>query len=349
LSTADWSPAASLRQTIDTWLKTQYDNVAVLKNRLEEFGRRMNEDEAMPANVLGALLTRTSKKHDAIIGWKRAQAGIEALSAHLEESRAEALAREPINPERLKQLGTFASLTGFAPGTAEFPLPLFRSIEFRAENFQDFRLTTRSVRKGELTKTEIEQRAANEDDFWSRTMADHVGALVLSDVIRELAISDALVLDANSYWEALKSEAARFRDMGQHPVLVLDNATRPEWVWEWQHANYEEARHPKPEDLSVRKLNGQGSSYVCHFNDIPVYSGRLPLGQSLVLPLEALQRIEFKEYETGRYADASIVERADNKLLVDLVMTISRRVHVGGQNAARLRYATLEPHGSPKK
>lgn len=125
----------------------------------------------------------------------------------------------------------------------------------------------------------------------------------------------------------------------QNPILILDNATRPDWVWEWQHADYEGARHPRPEGLSVRNIDGQSSGYVCHFNEIAVYSGSLPAGQSVLLPREAFQRIEFKAYEADRYAEASVVERADEKLLVDLVITVSRRVHVGAKNAIRLRYA----------
>lgn len=343
LSVADWEPGNSLRQRVDIWLSYQYDNAAVLKNRLEELGRRLKEDGAMPTNLLSTLLARTLKTHNAALGWQRAQQGIESLSSYLEEKREEVLASEPVDPERLKQLAVFASKTGFVAETAEFPLPLFSSIEFQTESLNDFKCTTRQVRKGELTKTEIDQRAANEDDFWSKTMADHVAALVLSDVLRALTIRDVLTQDATSYWVALQAEAARMLASQQHPILILDNATRPDWVWEWQHANYEEASHPRPNDLSVRNLEGQGDGYVCHFNDIPVYSGLLPAGQSIVLPREALQRVEFKEYEAGRYAEASVVERTEDKLLVDLVMTISRRVHVGTQSATRLRYATDRP------
>lgn len=340
LSVSDWTPGNSLRQRIDIWLSRQYESVAVLKNRLDELSRRLDEEDVIPTKLLSTILAKTAKGHDAVTGWQRAKNGIRSLKDYLEEKRDEVLATEPVDPERLKQLAMYASQTGFMATSAEFPLPLFASIEFRAEDLNDYRLISRQVRKGELTKTEIDQRAVNEDDFWSRAMANQVGALVLSDVLRSLPIRDIRTPDATSYWIALKTEAARLTSNKQHPILVLDNATRPDWVWDWQHANYGEKRHPKPDDLNVRQLEGQGDGYVCHFNEIRVFSGALPPGQSILLPQEAFQLLEFKAYEKGRYADASVVQRADSKLLVDLVMTISRRVHVGVNEAIRLRYAT---------
>lgn len=340
LSTSDWTPSNSLRQRIDVWLSRQYNSVAVLKNRLEELGRRANDEDVIPTKLYSTILKRTAKNHDAAVGWHRAKQGLQSLKNYLEEKRGEALASEPVDPSRLKQLALYASHSGFQAVSAEFPVPLFSSIEFRTEDLNDFRLATRQVRKGELTKTEIDQRAANEDDFWATTMANHVGALVLSDVMSELSIRDIHTPDGTSYWNALKAEAIRLLNNKQHPILILDNATRPDWVWDWQHANYSESQSPKPHDLNVRQLEGQGDGYICHFNEIRVFRGALPQGQSILLSQEAFQLLEFKEYEDGRYADASVVERSDSKILVDLVMTISRRVRVGSYEALRLRYAS---------
>lgn len=340
LSVSDWTPSNSLRQRIDIWLSRQYESVAVLKNRLDELSRRFGEEDVLPTKLLSIILTRTARGHDASTGWQRAKNGIQSLKDYLEERRGEVLANEPVDPERLKQLAVYASQTGFTATSGEFPVPLFAAIEFRAEDLNDYRLISRQVRKGELTKTEIDQRAVNEDDFWSRTMANQVGAVVFSDVLRALAIRDIPTPDATSYWIALKTEAARLTNSKLHPILVLDNATRPDWVWDWQHANYGEKRHPKPDDLNVRQLEGQGDGYVCHFNEIRVFSGVLSSGQSILLSQEAFQLLEFKAYEKDRYADASVVQRADSKLLVDLVMKISRRVRVKPHEAIRLRYAS---------
>ncbi|WP_431098869.1 hypothetical protein [Polaromonas aquatica] len=344
LSDSDWTPSNSLRQRIDVWLGQQYDSVAVLKNRLEEFERRVDEDGAIPTKLYSTILRRTAKVHDAATGWLRAKQGIQALKGYLEEKRAEALANEPVDPDRLKQLAIYASRTGFQAATAEFPVPLFSSVKFRVGDLNDFKLRSQQVRKGELTKIEIDQRASNEDDFWAETMANQVGAIVLSDVIRALAVREIHTPDAASYWGALKTEAARLTSNGQHPLLILDNATRPDWVWDWQHADYGEKRYPKPDDLNVRQLEGQGDGYVCHLNEIRVFSGALPPGQSILLPQEAFQLLEFKAYEEGRFVDATVVQRADSKLLVDLVMTISRRVRIGAHEAIRLRYDPKQSH-----
>jgi len=188
-----------------------------------------------------------------------------------------------------------ASKSAFSADTGSFPLQLFANINTVDEGLEDFTLTMRQVRKGELTRLAIDQRAGNEEEFWAETMARQVGAIVLSDVLRKCAIREVPTPDAASYWIALKGAVERLEQQGHHPILLLDNATRPEWVWEWQHAEDGQG-YRRPSDLRVQRRDGRGVSYVCDFNNIPVYAGLLPSGQSLVIASPTAHR----EAETAK-------------------------------------------------
>lgn len=70
-----------------------------------------------------------------------------------------------------------------------------------------------------------------------------------------------MAADADSYWHVLKVEAAKVTGRGENPVLLLDNATRPDWIWDSPHADYG-ADYNRPENLRMQRLEGHGKSHV---------------------------------------------------------------------------------------
>lgn len=340
LSSAEWTEGKSLRRQADIWFSHQYPSIEVLRSRIRDWLQRLDQADDLPPMVVTTLLSRTDKLHDAISGRERTRRGIESLRDFVESRREDVLAAEPIDPDRLEQLGQFSSTKGFTSSSGEFPLQLFAAVHSTAGDMEDFTLTIKQVRKGELTHVEMDQRASNEEEFWAQTMARQVGALVLSDVLRRCNIQDIVVSSAESYWSALKVEAARIVTRGDRPVLMLDNATRPEWVWQWQHADYG-SEHVRPDDMRVQRRDGYGSGYVCHFNEIEVYVAPIPAGQSILLSREAFSSVSFEEFDAGRFVDVSFSERDDSKHLVDLQLKFSRRVQVEEDVVAtRMLYAS---------
>jgi hypothetical protein len=335
-----WTPNSALLRQIDFWLSGEYECIAVLRGHLDRLIAAFPATEVPTAAALSMLKACTKKAHDDTEGLTRARDGIEELRRYVEQHREEAIAQEPIDVKRLRQLGMYASSKAFSASTGEFPLALFGHINFGARRLNDWRFVVSAVRKGELTATEMDQRVSNEEDYWARTMADLVGRVVLNDVLQVLSQRDALVPEPMIYWDVLKSEAQRIISSGQHPVLVLDNSTRPDWIWEWQHASYGRDKYPRPPDLVVRKHEGRGPRYVCDFNDIEVFSAPMAPGASLLVAREVFQALDFTEYEPGRLVDATPREREDSRLLIDLVMTISRQVTVHPSEAVLLRYSS---------
>jgi hypothetical protein len=136
----------------------------------------------------------------------------------------------------------------------------------------------------------------------------------------------------------LKTESQQILAKGGKTILMLDNSTRPNWVWDWLHADFG-AGHKRPDDLQVRRREGQGAGYVCDFNDIEVYVAPLPIGQSILLSKDAFRHLSFTNYGASRFVEVKVDELVGAKNLVDLKLTFSRRAEAGESRAIRLIYA----------
>lgn len=341
LSAAKWAASASLRRQLDVWMVKQYASVDILRNRLKAWLDRLNEPAQLPAPVIASLLKRTGKAYDPAVATANLKTSLEALQETMESMRAEVLQNEPVDPQRLAEISRFASRTAFSAISGAFPLPLFATIGYTVEALQDLTLNMLQVRKGELTRIEMDQRAINEADFWDDTMRSRVGALVLSDSLRDCNMRVHVVHDADSYWSVLRSEAERMIACGLHPILLLENPTKPEWVWQWQHADFG-LGYQKPGDLRVWHANGKGHAYVCNFNEVEVYGAMLPPGASILLAREAFHRVDFQKFADDTYVETTCSPRSDNNALVDLHLKLSRRVQVRHGEAVRLVYAADE-------
>jgi len=109
-------------------------------------------------------------------------------------------------------------------------------------------------------------------------------------------------------------------------------------VWDWQHADFG-AEHKRPDDLQVRRREGQGAGYVCDFNDIEVYVAPLPIGQSILLSKDVFRLLTFTDFGEGRFVKVEVDELESSKNLVDLKLTFSRKTEAGESRAVRLIYA----------
>lgn len=326
-SDADWGPSEKLRRQVEAWFAKRYERVDILRAKVPAWVDGLEKLDESRRMLLTEILEEAEKSTDVPERLARATAGVKSLVEFLESRRAEVLTAEPVDPERLEQLGRFASEKAFRKESGRFPMQLFDAVHHVNAPLVDFTLTSRGVRKGELTRTEMDQRAGNEASFWAETMSRQVAAVVLRDVIAACQLSEFQVTDAATYWAVLRAEAARIASRGERPILLLDNATRPEWVWDWQHADHGTQKHSKPEDLQVQRREGRGDGYVCDFNDVEVYVAPMALGQSLLLPKEAFEEVSFQQFAEQRFVDAGVAE-TENKLLVDLKMRFSRRTTV---------------------
>lgn len=337
LSTAAWEVSRSLQRQIDVWMDQQYRSIDLVKTRVDSWLKRLEDEPVIATEQIAQLKPRVRPSMTAQDAIAAVKAGIQSVQQTIKVKRDGVLAAEPIDPSRLREIGGFASSSGFSSASGEFPLQLL-TIEKTNQPQVDFTLRLQQVRKGELTRVEMDQRAANEADYFAETLAQRVAVVVLSDVLQSCTIREVEAPNADTYWNVLKVEAAKVIAKGGKPILLLDNATRPEWAWEWQHSDYG-ASYKRPDDLRVQRVEGRGPAYVCDFNEIEVYAAPIAYGQSLLMTKDTFRRVTFTTYEDDRFVRVEVAELQGTKNLVDLLLSFSRQVDVGGDEAVRLVYA----------
>jgi len=340
LATRVWELPRSLQRQLDVWLDhrfDQYKSIDILRSHLERWLERLDKQPGLSVEHIDLLKERVRSGLPAQTAIDYMKASLLSTQEALEEQREEVLAAQPIDEDRLLEIGRYASLTGFSKEKGYVPIHLF-SVRSTAEKLEDFTLTFTQMLRGEFTRLEMEQRAGNEAEYFSDVMAQQVAAVVLNDILYRSDIKEIVVQDAEAYWKALKAESGFIIAKGGRPILLLDNATRPDWVWGWQHVDFS-TTYKRPDDLQVRRRDGVGAGYQCDFNDIEVYVAPIPIGQSLLLSNEAFRSLTFTDYGDGRFVQAKVSESEVTKNLVDLKLTFSRSVEVGEPRVVRLSYA----------
>jgi hypothetical protein len=337
LSGKPWKVGDSLRRQLNIWREREFQSFDRLRGRVDRWHRRLIEDNEFAQRTTAALLQGIGDELDVPASRKNATEGVADLLGTINAARAEILESEPIDPERLLELARYASRAGFSGSSGSFPMQLFSSIETRDDGLDDFEVQINQIHKGELTRTPVEQRASNEAEYFAESISRSVGSVVLFDVLQKTNFDDVQTSEPMEYWNELKLACARLEIDGKSPILFLGSSSRPEWAWEWFYGT-PSSKYPRPSDLSVAYRDGNGTGYICHFNDIPVYVAQIPQGESLVLTEEAFERVKFKSYGPGLYVSVAVKEESKNGNLVNLGFSFSRQVELGYTRGVRIRY-----------
>lgn len=339
LATGAWSLPRSLQRQLDVWFDARFDSyssIDVLRDRLRNWLERLDAQPGLSVDHIDLMKARVKPGVPGQKAIDHVRAGLLTAQQALEDRREETLAAQPIDPNRLVEIGRYASASAFSKDKGHFPIHLF-PIGRTAEDLEEFTFTFTQVRRGELTQLQMDQRAVNEAEFFDDAMAQQVAIVVLNDVLRRSDIKEIAVQDGDAYWKALQAQADLIVAKGGTPILLLDNATRPDWVWDWQHPGFD-ATHKRPDDLKVRRRDGQGEGYQCDFNQIEVYVAPLRIGQSVLLSREVFRALTFTDYGEGQFVRVEVVEPEGAKNLVDLRLTFARRVDIGESTVVRLVY-----------
>jgi hypothetical protein len=343
LANGGWSLPRSLQRQLDIWFDArfdQYSSIEMLCARLKIWLERLDAQPSLSVEHIDLIKARVKPGVSAQTAIEQVQAFLLTARQALEDRREETLAAQPIDSNRLLEIGRYASTSGFSKDKGYFPVHLF-SIESAVDKLEDFTLTFTQVRRGELTQMRMDQRAVNEAEYFADAMAQQVAVVVLNDVLHRSDIKEIAVQDGDAYWKALQTQAGFIVARGGTPILLLDNATRPDLMWDWQHANFD-ATHKRPDDLQVRRREGQGAGYLCDFNEIEVYVAPLPIGQSILLSSRAFRALKFTDYGEGRFVRAEVIESDNSKSLVDLKLTFSRKVDIDEAELVRLVYTQIK-------
>jgi hypothetical protein len=329
LSTNDWRLPEPLRRQLAIWTSSNFQATELVKSRAQGIKQRLEQiQDALCPELVDRLLSQLERSHTRSEAITRTSNAINMLLGEIDGLQSDAVASAQISQSRLNEIEEAASEIGFSRTTGEFPLQLFSSITYEDTHLEPFTLTISNLRKGELTDVEMAQRAVNERESYAEGIANTVGNVLFEDVFRKCEVKDVFAPNATTYWSTLKVEATTLRERGLTPVLVLDNPTRPDWVWEWEYPTSEDGTYPRPSDLVIRHEDGRGDGYVADFNDIQVFSGAVVPGLSLLFARETFSLVTFKKYRDNIFVKSGTSEVAGSRTLVDLRLTFERRVQV---------------------
>lgn len=236
LSTTDWRLEDPFRRQLAIWTSSNFASTELVKHRAQGMKQFLDQvQDALCPKLVDRLLLQLGRSHTRPDGITRTRNAINTLLNEIDGLQSEALASAQISQRRLTEIEEAASENGFSKTTGEFPLQLFSAINYEDTPLEPFVLRISNLRKGELTDVEMVQRAANERESYAEAISNTVGHLLLGDVFQKCEVRDIFAPNATADWSALKEEANAIEERGQTPVLVLDNPTRPDWVWEWEY------------------------------------------------------------------------------------------------------------------
>lgn len=338
----DWKPSQRIAELIRDWSDTANEKVREFARMLEAWKTRINDASfAEVMETYECLKSRVTT--GAGVGFVEARTNfghaIDQLIDLVNEVRAKALENAPPSDRRLLKIGRWASADGFTKETAAFPLPLFGAI-IHIDNLLPARsLTIKGMRKGEFTDPPMDDTAANESDWFAHTMRDNVAASTLDAVLAQLKPEVVSIDTPEAYWARIQRFASDVRQVGLHPILLLENHTVPGWVWEWAHPPFDGSKGDIPDGLTVsRDTKETGEGYLWSFNDIPVFNAPLPSGASILAVRESFDRIEFTRLPDGNFVKANTHAVEGHPELVDLVFSWYVRVVIKQFPSVRLSY-----------
>ncbi len=86
-------------------------------------------------------------------------------------------------------------------------------------------------------------------------------------------------------------------------------------MFDWRHAKWNK-QIELPDNLQIQYKDVDQKlqkNYLFHINDIPVYIGNASMGGSLLLPLESLKCLRFRQMDNGYPLDVTFVSNNDDQ------------------------------------
>jgi hypothetical protein len=251
--------------------------------------------------------------------------------------RSQAILEAQIDDARIEAVASAAASEAFSGN--EFPCNLFDQLTLTTETLSPFTMRVSGLNKGEFTYPPMKQTVLNEEEWWREAMSEQVGAVVWSDILRSTRFLEVEGQTPDEFWRAIREGSARMRDDGHDPLLVIGNASNPDWMFDWQ---WPEGRNgtSRPADLVITREEDQVSSYDFTMNDTPVYRAQSESGVAYLIPSQLLCRLCFHDYDDGLPLSLSFEPDAEDAWLGTMHLTFERHVELAtNMTAYRIRWA----------
>jgi hypothetical protein len=346
MSDHQWSGVDNLASEVRSWLSDseRIQHVEALIARYAQVTSHIEDESSKSA--FACVSTKLDKEPSFADAKVNLQSALEELRSYLADRAQETLDAAQISPLRLADYEGYASSVAFSRETGGFPLALFPQLyQEPAGHASKKSLTLKALEKGLFTVPPMAQRPSNEADWVARAMREHVGAMTLAEVLRRLPVVEVDAIGPGKFWRQFTLASRALMDQGLTPLLMVDNATRPTWIWEWLHPEVGQQRYPRPEGFRQGDINGWPAQEELAgvVNDVPVYQAPISTGASWLVAKEAFGELVFGVSESGGHVTAKAIEASGSKNTLDLRLEWVLRVSGPKHQAWKLRYAAAKP------
>jgi len=259
---------------------------------------------------------------------------INEIIAELESTISENIIGAKIDKHRLLQFGVVSSESTFTLSRGPIPVTLFDDINY-IDNFESNLVITKitDYNKSYVSQNIEVSRACNEwlhDIVSERIQTTCFQQLLRKNLWKEEQFEDTknLILRAVEDSQSIRTP---IMFIGSWDVYKLIDSSR------WKYG-----RQDKRLPLDILLESNKPDEYICHVAGIEIY--RLPFSKvnySILVSKEAFRKINFKQFEKGRYVDANFTTESDGDLKGTLSLEFG--VECEFKKAECFKYISLNP------
>lgn len=339
LVTAGWDPIRQIDEVLRRWVREDEGKLRDLHHDMGQWANLLGGgDMSAYKGIFDCYNRQSDPRPEFDNALKLISGAIDTIAKRVEEIRGEALRDAPVAEERLREVEHWASKTAFAKESADFPVSVFGHVQATEAEGERRGLILQRRDKGEFTHPLMAQLPVNEEEWFAETMNSQVGGFVMAQILRQLRAEIVDGSTADRYWAQVK----RFRDRtvgaGHRPVLLVENPTIPDWIWEWSLTEWEKNREP-PFGLALTRdvaFNGK-EGYLGNFGDVAVFNAPVPPGGSYLIALDALEKIQFTRHGQG-FVQATWQPVEGEGRLIDVTLAWHFKLHLRDLPAMKLAY-----------
>jgi hypothetical protein len=340
----NWNPTSKIERVCRKWIEDEaVEKLRELRDSLKQWGKRLVAPEFSDYQALYEFIHAAGSKLSFKEATEWAVKGIESISSKIETIQSEALDRMPISPIRLAEVSGWASL-GFSKERGKFPLPLFSEIDSSEEKLNISSVVLKNIAKGEYTDLPIAQRPSNEQSYFEELVANHVASHVMRDTIEQLSPEEVDGSSPEVYWGQMKNYEYKAAQAKRSPILLVENAVVPDWIFEWSHPYQGEqmSTQPPPDFKVWKDPNQKLDTYICHINNIAIYRTPLLPGGSVLLTLESLKKVVFTKIPGEDFVQAETEPVKSKPAFINLKLSWRYKVETDAFLTLKLKYGHKE-------
>lgn len=339
LVTADWDPVRQIDEVLRRWVREDEGKLRDLRHDLGQWTNQLRSgDMSVYKGVFDCYNRQSDPRPEFDNVLKLISGAVDSIAKRVEEIRGEALRDAPVAEERLREIERWGSKTAFVKASADFPVSVFGEVEATEAEGERRSLILQRRDKGEFTQPPMAQLPVNEEEWFAETMNSQVAGFVTGQIIRQLRVETVDGTTADRYWAQVK----RFRDRtvaaGHRLMLLVENPTIPDWIWEWSLTEWEKNREPPYGLALTRDAQFEGKEgYLGNFGDVAVFNAPLPPGGSYLIALDALEKIEFTRHGEG-FVQATWRPIEGEGRLIDVTLSWHFKMDLRDLPAVKLKY-----------